>query len=63
MNQNLIIKRKKIKNVEIIFSRVMNVFTLTRINKRYVVYREKIIRENTYITTISKNLIRVNSIF
>ena len=63
MNQNLIMKKKKIKNVEIILSRIINVFTLTRINKRHVAYREKIIYKNTHVIIINKNLIRVNSIF
>ena len=56
-------RKKKIKNAKIILSRIINVFTLTRVNKQHVIYREKITRENTYAATINKNLIRVNSIF
>ena len=37
-------------------------FKLTRVNSRFDVSRARIIRENTHITKINKNLIRVNAI-
>ena len=59
---NLINESEGIDHVKMIFAKISIAFELTRINSRFNVNRVKIIRENTYIIKINKDLIRVNAI-
>ena len=51
-----------VDHVEMTLMRALIAFELTRINSRLDAIRVKVIRENTHIMKIGKDLIRVNAI-
>ena len=63
MYNNLINENEEIDYAEMIFVKTSIAFELMRINSRFDIGRAKVIREDTYITKINKDLIRVNVIF
>ena len=52
---------KRIYHVKMIFVRASIAFTLMSVNKRRDANRIKIIRENTHVTHINKDLIYINA--
>ena len=58
--RNSINENEEIDYIKMIFVKTLIAFELTRVNSRCDVNRIKVIRENTHITKINGDLIRVN---
>ena len=62
-HNNLISENEEIDYAKMIFVKILITFELTHINSRLDISHAKVIREDTHITKINKDLIRVNAIF